>query len=310
MTGVGPSVTRRILAYRAGGLGDTLLLLPALSALRRWAGRKGTLEVVGTMPYVKLTLGDESASRVHDASLHLFSGLLSEPPDADTVRFLNGFDAVVAWGDSLGLSAAPDPLEPVLFLESSLPPSGTHAVDHYLAAAGRLGAGAPAGVSATPSLRLSATCSAAASRWLGERGLDPDRLAVVHPSSGSSTKNWPVERFESLRVLAEGEGFDLLWICGPADEEVIASLCRMGDAVARGLDLTLVGAITSRARVYIGNDSGITHLAASSGARVVALFGPTDPTQWAPRGQAVCVTKFDTSAEEVWGFARELMRLS
>jgi heptosyltransferase-3 len=45
----------------------------------------------------------------------------------------------------------------------------------------------------------------------------------------------------------------------------------------------------AQARLYIGNDSGITHLAAAAGTRVLALFGPTDPATWAPRGFGIRV---------------------
>jgi ADP-heptose:LPS heptosyltransferase len=64
------------------------------------------------------------------------------------------------------------------------------------------------------------------------------------------------------------------------------------------------------ARVYVGNDSGITHLAAAAGAPVVAIFGPTDPAVWAPRGDRVRViagTLDEIPVERVLGAVRELL---
>jgi ADP-heptose:LPS heptosyltransferase len=54
-------------------------------------------------------------------------------------------------------------------------------------------------------------------------------------------------------------------------------------------DLYELAVWLATARVYIGNDSGITHLAAAVGTPVIALFGPTDPRIWVPRGRDVCV---------------------
>ena len=70
------------------------------------------------------------------------------------------------------------------------------------------------------------------------------------------------------------------WCAGP--EETLAGAVRIDD-------LYELAEWLATARVYIGNDSGITHLAAAVGTPVVALFGPTDPRIWAPRGPDVCV---------------------
>ena len=92
---------------------------------------------------------------------------------------------------------------------------------------------------------------------------------VIHPFSGSAGKNWPLEKFQSLaRQLPAVEwaqtGFDNL--------------------------LELAGWMKG-ASVYLGNDSGISHLAAAVGLKSVVLFGPTDPVVWAPRGDCVRVIR-------------------
>ena len=102
-------------------------------------------------------------------------------------------------------------------------------------------------------------------------------FAVIHPFSGSARKNWPLERF---RELAARLAMPVRWCAGP--EEALE------DAV-RFENLYELACWLASARVYIGNDSGITHLAAAVGARVVAIFGPTDPAVWAPRGERVSV---------------------
>ena len=79
---------------------------------------------------------------------------------------------------------------------------------------------------------------------------------------------------------------------GPADAEAAAPAARLPSVVhARELPPRVLGAVLARAGVYVGNDSGISHLAAAWGAPVVALFGPTDPAQWAPIGPRVTVLR-------------------
>jgi len=73
---------------------------------------------------------------------------------------------------------------------------------------------------------------------------------------------------------------------GPVEEERMADYRSWGDALlVNGLSLSQVVALLSRCDVYLGNDSGITHLAAALGIETVAIFGPTDPVQWGPPGE-------------------------
>jgi heptosyltransferase-3 len=107
----------------------------------------------------------------------------------------------------------------------------------------------------------------------------PGDFAVIHPFSGSPRKNWPLERYRELAGRLS-ERMPVKWCAGP--EENLEGAIRIGDLYALGCWL-------STARVYIGNDSGITHLAAAVGAPVVAIFISTDPRIWAPRGIRVAV---------------------
>lgn len=93
----------------------------------------------------------------------------------------------------------------------------------------------------------------------------PRTKIVVHPFSASPKKNWPLARFEAV---AERLGAE--WAVQP-------------DGTFRIGDLYELACWLRGAKIYIGNDSGITHLAAAVGTPVVALFGPMDPAIWAPR---------------------------
>jgi ADP-heptose:LPS heptosyltransferase len=73
-------------------------------------------------------------------------------------------------------------------------------------------------------------------------------------------------------------------------------------------DLQVVAHVLSRAAVYVGNDSGISHLASAAGAPTVALFGPTDPGNWAPRGRSVHILSHSTTAGVVWSTIQSVCR--
>lgn len=85
-------------------------------------------------------------------------------------------------------------------------------------------------------------------------------------------------------------GGKVLVILGPAEEASKAeAMAGEYAVVVRHLELGQVVPLLARCDLYLGNDSGVTHLAAAIGVRTVALFGPTDPVQWRPRGKSVTV---------------------
>jgi hypothetical protein len=89
------------------------------------------------------------------------------------------------------------------------------------------------------------------------------------------------------------EGIHPLILEGPADREAVAGLTNLAPAVPviAGGDLSTVACLLARSVLYVGNDSGTTHLAALLAVPTVALFGPTDPERWAPRGSHVAVLR-------------------
>lgn len=111
---------------------------------------------------------------------------------------------------------------------------------------------------------------------------------VIQPGSGSRRKNWPLVRFVSLAHALERSGRSIAWCLGPAEGGIALP------NGARRLDsesLVELARVLAGSRLYIGNDSGITHLAAAVGCRTIAIFGPTDPRIWAPLGDNVTVVR-------------------
>jgi len=131
-----------------------------------------------------------------------------------------------------------------------------------------------------------------ADRFLGQ--VRPPFLAI-HPGSGSERKNWPLENWLALcRWLAALDPAPaLLLIGGEADRNRLSALQEANPSLKIATDLPLhqLAALMERCTLFVGHDSGISHLAAAAQARCLLLFGPTDPDIWAPANPGVQVLR-------------------
>jgi|CXWL01.1.fsa_nt_gi hypothetical protein len=129
---------------------------------------------------------------------------------------------------------------------------------------------------------------------------------VVHPGSGGRAKCCPLEALEAFVRELLARGWNARWMIGPDEME------RDGAEFRRRLERTapvifeesVVAAanLVAEADVFVGNDAGMTHVAALAGVNAVALFGPTDPRVWRPPGSNVAVFRFPSpdEPEENW----------
>lgn len=278
----------RIWILRGGALGDFIVTLPVLSALRkRWPD--SYIELVGYPHFAELArvagLADAVTS-LYSAGIARFYGLRPEIPPAqrDHVR---SFDLIFHYlHDPDGTVRQNLEQAGAQFIVSASPMvRERHAVDHFLKTLECL---AIYESGAAPRLELP-PAEIEAGRARLARYTKP---FVIHPGSGSPRKNWPVGRFiELARRLRNERGWTPVFLLGEADEEAHEGLARNAPELVRleGLSIREVAQILAAADAYLGNDSGISHLAAAVGIPVTVLFGPSDPALWAPRGNVVVV---------------------
>jgi heptosyltransferase-3 len=132
-----------------------------------------------------------------------------------------------------------------------------------------------------------------------------DETIAIHPGSGSPRKNWPLERWiELCERLSPRLPAQLLIVGGETDAAGLAALARFGE-IAQNLPLPALAGRLARCRLFLGHDSGVSHLAAALGTPCLLLFGPTDPAIWAPPGEHVHILRDGTarpsiSVETVW----------
>ncbi len=166
--------------------------------------------------------------------------------------------------------------------------AGMHRVEAISAVLG-------ASVPLAPRLPTDAGAREEAARLLGDAG----PLLVVAPVANSADKTWAAEHWAELvrRLLARPElaGWSVAVIAAPneragAEPALKAAGARGVDAIGR-LDLLGAAALLERASLFIGNDSGLSHMAAAVGAPTLALFGPTDADLYRPWGERTAIVR-------------------
>jgi len=138
-------------------------------------------------------------------------------------------------------------------------------------------------------------------RLLTEAGVQPgSRPVAIHPGSGGPRKCWCIANFLAIAAELASEGVEVVFLLGPAESDrfgdtaIRSRISRVGQCL-RGLSLAEVLALLSCVDGFIGNDSGITHLAAAMGVRTLAVFGPTNPSVYRPVGPEVTVFSSSSS---------------
>jgi len=285
----------RILVIRGGAIGDFILTLPALKALRD-ARPQAHLEILGYKHIAVLAEERFYAQAVHSieyAPLARFFARNSELP-AELADYFASFDLIVSYL-----------YDPDRIFEINLRRCG---VQNLICGAARIveNAGHAARQLARPIEQLGINVVDFAERifpsiedreFAGEfLASVPPPIIAIHPGSGSHEKNWPLENW--IGLFSQGSRFadlkGLVVISGEADEAQTDQLEREWKnrdvRFARNLPLPRLAAVLERS-IFIGHDSGISHLAAAAGANCILLFGPTDPDVWAPRNDNVQILR-------------------
>jgi heptosyltransferase-3 len=308
----------RVLVFRYGQLGDTVVALPAFWAIRRhyadahitlltsthkdqhFVSALSVLPADGLFDDYLIYQTTENGIRMREA-VKLFAQVWAgcyrtlvylppvRPSPLAALRDLAFFRAarvrkIVGQQGRRSISRGPMnlPLAPV-----------AHETDYLLSRLAKSGIPVPGPGLAVNELALRRDERQAAEKWLGDRlGAFEDTLLVgFGPGSKAPSKIWPAERYEQLgRVMIERANITPIVFGGPEDAGIGRSLVR---AWGRGLvaagehSVRVSAALLAHCAVYVGNDSGAMHLAAAERVPCVAVFSAQDwPGRWYPYGAA------------------------
>ncbi|MCE9599593.1 MAG: glycosyltransferase family 9 protein [Spirochaetia bacterium] len=259
--------SKRILIVRPGALGDLVLTLPAIMRIRS-ENPSARITIAGNVEFLPLIR--DTVNTITSFESPVLRPLFLAPDrsfrDSASLAYVwlrNPEDVFVQNLRQSGLE--------VKFAPSFQTMESVHQSDFLY---GIHGDSLPA-----PEPRL-ALGQLSRNRFVEKAGLPKRPRIAVHAGAGSPRKRWPIERFMQLaRVL--GSENDIYWIVGPADTAQES----LGHVVHT--DIVKLAYFLETMDLFIGNDSGVTHLARALDVTTVALFGPTNPEVWSPRGAHV-----------------------
>ena len=306
----------RVVVFRPGALGDALLAFPALAWLRtRRPGAHVTL--IGPAGVLSLARASGLADAAHVFDLPAWAGLWGGAARADPLlrEVVAGADAVVGWmrdpdGEvartlsALGVERVV--MAPVRPLGGN--GEGTHVALAMARTLEPLRLGNPPQnveelARCLPSFASTPAGAAAAEAVWTTLGLPARGVVALHPGSGGAAKRWPAASFAEVANRLREDGCVPVVIEGPADaepaSEMMAAMAHTHQppGIARNLSIEALAALLAKCGAYVGNDSGVSHLAAQVGIPTLALFGPTDPGVWGPIGQAVRTVRAERTVD-------------
>jgi len=306
----------RGLIIQPGAIGDCILTLPLALCLKERLDL-GEVDLLGHMETLKILPGRTCVDAVRSMDVMDLHRLFGEPAAFDVadrdplIVAFSGYTWIVTF---LGEPGGPfernliytvhcSHSAEVISLPLRPPDASRHLSEFYLR---ELQDQCPLALQGSAPLERAvwieptAADKERATRILGAAGLTLSTpLVVLHPGSGSPTKCWHVDNYIAVAQGLASRGMQGVFLLGPAEQERLdrqtKARLRRCARVLTGLALEEVLAVISVAHAFVGQDSGISHLAGGLGARTIAMFGPTDPAVYRPLGPRLTVLRDPTA---------------
>lgn len=297
---------RKVLLVRLRSIGDTVLATPAAFALKRF------------LPKVEVDiLLEDWVAPLLDPHPHIDNvlalsrgGLMAKAGAARDLRAVK-YDVVYnlhGGTTATFLTRATGARHRVGFktyqyaqLHNHLAPSPlllwgqqkTHSVEQQLALLGWTGV--PVTDRPRTHLGVSPEAAEAINQRLAAVGLTDRKIALIHPAAAFATKQWATENFARVVEYVAERGFAPVAVAAPHESAVLENLIDQSSVHIETFDLSLpeVTALAARSQLFVGNDSGIAHIAAAAGTRCVVVFGSSNIAHWRPWNSAPAEVVFE-----------------
>jgi ADP-heptose:LPS heptosyltransferase len=305
----------RILVIRSGAIGDFIVTLPVIHLLRQTYA-KSWLVVMAKNRFRGLV--KDVVDEFIDIDGRLLMPLFHETVDrsCEEYRYLNEFDLIVSYLGVRGqVKKNLDSLGGTRVINGDpLPPDGYkgHITEFLLEPVSEI---VDVSSAPLPSVAIRQEERARARTFLSASRIESAGTVIaVHPGSGGRPKVAPAELFcEAVNwIWGRSAGATVLAVEGEADEQDVCAFeqgLKTPCVRLRKEDLLEVAAILSQASLFIGNDSGIAHLAAAVGVPSVVVFRASDPAVWAPKGKEVWVANEDSFLQTAEQAARRVLAI-
>ncbi len=279
----------RVLVIFPGALGDLMLAAPAIAAIVR-RHRGSAVELMARAELARFAVARMGVAHGHSIDRREVSRLFSPGHESasDAGEFFAQFARIYSFfaaDDSNFRARLTEAAGGPVTFHPFRPPEGGHVSDTYLESIGATDAPVDS------SLRPMSEDLDAASEILRRLAVDRERIVLGFPGSGSAAKNWPPSRFAALAEILAPEGRKIVFVIGPAEEPMRGQFAARGLIELGGLELGTLAGLARLVGAFVGNDSGVSHLAAAAGARGVVLFGPTAPARWRPLGRVTVIQR-------------------
>jgi heptosyltransferase-2 len=279
----------KILIIRGGAIGDFILTIPAIAAIRRQFP-DAHLEVLGYPHIIQLAQAGGLVNRVQSIEARALAGFFARHGslEPDLADYFSEFDIILSYlydpddifRTNIGRCSTAQ------FIVGPYRPNERetrHATKVYLQPLERL---AIFDADHLPRLKIGAPANKQ----------DAVSTVALHPGSGSEKKNWPEEKWaDLLQHLVSSTDFHLLLVGGEAEGErlqrLAAALPPKRTRVAQSLPLAELARLLQECNVFVGHDSGISHLAAAVGLPGVVLWGNSVEAVWRPPHEEIVVLK-------------------
>ena len=297
---------RRVLVIRLRSIGDTVLSTPSLYALKRFLPQAQidilvedwVAPLLANHPHVdnvielkrgsviaRMNVARELRATHYDVVYNLHGGTTATfLTRATGARHRVGYKTYQY--ANLHTDLVPSPL--LLWGQQK-----THSVEQQLALLGWTGVP----VSDRPRTRLGITPDATATviQHLTQAGLADSKIALIHPAAAFATKRWATENFARVAEYVAERGYAPVAIVAPEEAQVIEELLSKSSVKILDLNLSLpeVTVLAARSQLFVGNDSGIAHIAAAVGTPSVVIFGSSNIAHWRPWNRAPAEVVFE-----------------
>lgn len=278
------SDTGRSLVVFPGALGDLVCFLPALAEIAARRGQPPFVFCKGELTSLLRAAGIAEALPIDDRRV---SWMFASEPPSEADAFYRGFRSI----DSFSGKGVPEVERNVSRWQGSRgkvhpfhPLERIHLAAHFLRC---VGSRQDIIATSEPMLPLPGTSH------VPDLANVQRPLLVVHPGSGGRAKRWSRQGFAAIAERSARRGRTVIVVLGPAEDTEANEWRRREIRVATGLDVVALARLLGFADAYLGNDSGVSHLAGAVGARGVALFGPTDPDLWRPLSSRIRALRLD-----------------